>query len=488
MTLMPADFAKQFVLGPEPVGIPGGTRDALPSLHLARVAPLPFVRVTDATDAPIGALLGMPIDRGARTVLAETITIPEPLGDDIDGFIERHIFALGGSFIFILDTPGARRVYLDACGSLSAVYDPATRRVGATALALLDADEANRRFRRDLYDRLGIRREGWFPGGLTAHEGISRLLPNFYLDLDNFTARRHWPRAPIPQNSDPEAACGRIMSACEAVIDTVARRGETFIGLTAGNETRLLVAASRGHPEAATFVTVEVRDPALDVDVARHLARRFGLRHRTLPLVVSTPAEAADWHARNGMCVGGAAMDSYGSVQVLGSGAVLVGGAAGEVGRGFFWRPGDTARTEVTAEGLAARLGMPAAPEVTEAIAAWLPGVEGFDALLKLDLAYLELRMACWGFAISYCSPHRHTVSPLVSRESFAAMLSLPPSWRRMENGSNRMLRTCIASRWPELLEVPIGRYGDWRDTVSLARRAIRRPYLVAKKLRKRFA
>ena len=57
-----------------------------------------------------------------------------------------------------------------------------------------------------------------------------------------------------------------------------------------------------------------------------------------------------------------------------------------------------------------------------------------------------------------------------------------------MENGSNRMLRTCIASRWPELLEVPIGRYGDWRDTVSLARRALREPRLIAKKLRKRFA
>jgi hypothetical protein len=488
MTLMPADFAKQFVLGTEPVDIPGGTRDALPSLHLARVAPLPLVRVSDAAGAPVGALLGTPIDLGARTVFEEAFTVPEPLGDDIDGFVERNVFALAGSFIFILDTPGARRVYLDACGSLSAIYDPATRRVGATAMALLDADEAERRFRHDLYDRLGVRREGWFPGGLTAHQGVSRLMPNSYLDLADFTTRRHWPRAPIPEDPDPEAMCERVMSSCEAVIDTVARRGETFIGLTAGNETRLLVAASRGHPEAATFVTVEVTDPPLDVDVARRLARRFGLRHRILPLVASTPAEAADWHARNGMCVGGAAMESYRSVQALGSGVALVGGAAGEVGRGFFWRPGDTARTGITAEGLAARLGMPAAPEVTEAIAAWLPGVEGFDAFLKLDLAYLELRMACWGFAISYCSPHRHTVSPLVSRESFAAMLSLPPSWRRMENGSNRMLRTCIASRWPELLEVPIGRYGDWRDTVSLARRAIRKPYLVAKKLRKRFA
>ena len=479
---MPKDFARQFVLGTDPVDLPGGTRDALPSLHLARVAPLPLIRVSDARGAPVGALLGMPVDYRAGTLVEERFETADPLGDDMDDFVERNIHALGGSFIFILDHPRGRRVYLDACGSLSAVYDPETRRVGATAPALLSPEEAADRFRRDLYDRLGVHREGWFPGGLTAHEGVSRLMPNFHLDLADFTVRRHWPGAPISEDPDPEAACERIMCSCEAIIGAVTGRGETFTGLTAGNETRLLVAASGKTLDANTFVTVEVTDPPLDVDIAKLLARRFGLRHRTLPLVISSEAEAADWQARNGNCVGGAAMGSYMTVQALGSGITLIGGAAGEVGRGFFWRPGDTARTGITAEGLAARLGMPAAPEVIAAIAAWLPSVEGFDAFLKLDLAYLELRMGCWGFANSYCSPHRHTVSPLVSRESFAAMLALPPSWRRMENGSNRMLRTCIASRWPELLEVPIGRYGDWRDTLALARRAVRDPRLVVKR------
>ena len=487
MTLMPTDLAKQFVLGLEPVDIPGGTRDALPSLHLARVAPLPLVRVSDAEGVPIGALLGTPIDLAARTVLAEKFTISEPLGDDVDGFVERNVFALAGSFIFILDVPGTRRVYLDACGSLSAVYDPGTRRVGATAFALLDADEADRRFRRDLYDQIEIRREGWFPGGLTAHEGISRLMPNFHLDLADFTVRRHWPRAPIPEDSDPEAMCGRIISACEIIIDTVARRRETFIALTAGNETRLLLAASR-KIEGARFVTVEVTDPALDINVARHLARRFGLPHRTIPQAIASESEAADWQARSGMCVSGAGATSSKALQILGPEIQFVGGLGGEIGRGFFWRPGDDAHTLITAENICARFGMPPAPEMTEAIAAWLPSVEGFDSFLKLDLAYIELRMGPWAFATSYCNPHRRSVHPLIFRESFAAMLALPPSWRRMEHGSNRMLRTCIASRWPELLEVPIGRYGDWRDTLSLAWRAIRRPHLVAKKIRKRFA
>ena len=57
--------------------------------------------------------------------------------------------------------------------------------MGATALALLDADEAEKRFRRDLYDRLGVRREGWFPGGLTAHFQEGRLVGwNWHLAQD----------------------------------------------------------------------------------------------------------------------------------------------------------------------------------------------------------------------------------------------------------------------------------------------------------------
>jgi hypothetical protein len=126
---------------------------------------------------------------------------------------------------------------------------------------------------------------------------------------------------------------------------------------------------------------------------------------------------------------------------------------------------------------------MPAHPRTREAVAAWLPGVAGLDPFLQLDLAYLELRMGCWAYAQSYVAPDIPEISPMISRESFAAMLSLPPSARR----SNALILTSIRMAWPELLELPINRYGDWRDRLRLVRRALAEPRLVVKKLRKRF-
>lgn len=485
---LPRDFAGQFVLGTGPVSLPGQVReDRIGDLCLVRASDIRLVRVRDGAGTEIGALLGTPIDYRKGSIPAEGLDLPATLGDDPDGFVEDHVFALGGSFIFILSTPDHRRVYLDACGSMSAVYEPETGRVAATAPALLDAQSVQSRFRGALYERLGVRREGWFPAGLTAHTGITRLMPNFYLDLDTFSTTRHWPLAPVAEAADPGAMCAAIMDSSRAILDLVYRESPVFTALTAGNETRMMLAASRDRLEDTTFVTVEVKDPPLDRDRARELVARFGLRHRMLPIVLADEAGANDWHARNGQCMGGPNMTSFPTVQALGRDIWFVGGLGGEIGRGFFWRSTDTAETEITAEGICARFGMPSAPEVTEAVAAWLPSVAGFDAFQTLDLAYLELRMGCWGFATSYCNPGRITIHPLISRESFTAMLALPPDWRRMEGKSNKMILTAIRHAWPDVLDLPISTYGDYRDQMYLLRKGIKRPYLIAKKLRKMF-
>jgi hypothetical protein len=63
-------------------------------------------------------------------------------------------------------------------------------------------------------------------------------------------------------------------------------------------------------------------------------------------------------------------------------------------------------------------------------------------------------------------------------------MLALPPEWRR----SNKLIRSAVVQNWPELLDLPINRYGDVRDMLRLAGRAVRKPHLIVKKARKLFA
>ncbi|MDK3074572.1 hypothetical protein QO034_15865 [Sedimentitalea sp. JM2-8] len=486
----PRDWAGMFFLGGS--DIPSGARHvAMPQLSLAVFDPLRTIPVHEATGRQIGIFLGTPVDQRAGTISQDCITLPELPAADLDAFIEKQIYAFTGSFIFVLDIPGAQRIYLDACGSLSAVYEPGTGRAAAISSQLVKSADVEARFDRELYETLRVDRDGWFPAGLTAHHGISRLLPNHYLDLETGMAVRHWPRADIPRTTDPEGACAAILAVTRSTIGAVARSAPVSVALTAGNETRMLLAATHNLPGDFSFVTVAAEGVELDRIRAEELSDRFTLPHRLISLKYADTKGQQDWRARTGFSLGGPHTRTHPTRQQLRDRPYFIGGLGGEIGRAFFWRKTDTDSTPIDAKGIWARMGMPPHPRGIEAISDWLDALRrdsgDLPTLLILDLAYLEIRMGCWGFALSYTYTAPTDIHPLIGRESFAAMLSLPPEWRRMQNGTNLMIQSVIRQGWPELLDLPISRYGDFRDRVGFVRRVRRHPHLVAKKLRKLF-
>ncbi len=485
--LYPSDFDGQFVLSVNGATLPGGTRHDLSTVEMSVAEHLGVCKVFEASGRCIGALLGTPIDLGSGTVLQERYDIPADLDADPDAFVETWIYALTGFFIFVLDTPGARRVYLDACGALSVVYDPETGAVGSTAPALMSEAECARRFQSDLHEAFDVANIGWFSGTLTAHRGIRRLLPNHFLDLDGLDTVRHWPRGAIAVTDTPEVACADILDASTQTIRALLRSGAVAQALTAGNETRMMLAAARDMKDEIEFVTVSAAVAALDLHRAKELSARFGLPHRIIPLRFATDAQADDWQARTGQCVTGPHARTHPTVDALRTRPYFVGGLGGEIGRAFFWRPDDTNQTEVTPELLWTRMGFAPHPLGLSEMADWLESVKGLPALLQLDLAYIELRMGSWGFCLSYCTPQPVDIHPLISRRNFASMLSLPPEWRRQANGTNRMIQEVVRAGWPEALELPIGRFGDYRDVTFRLWQVLQDPAAIPRKLRKRF-
>lgn len=486
MITYPDSFDGQFLIGSETLPHrPDARAHRLETLHLQTIGALPVLKVSDRDGRLLGVLLGYPVDYRKGAVLTGDVRLDEALesAEGVEAFVERHVYGYGGSFVFVLDCHGLRRVYLDAGGSLSLVYDPERRICAATSGLILDPSAYSARFNRKLYEFLDIPRDGWFPAGLTAHQGISRLLCNHYLDLSDWGAYRHWPPGQIAITDDPDLACQRIIKSIAATIAALRGAGPTGIALTAGSETRLILAACREQVSDLEFITVSGSQLQLDMTRAQELARRFGLRHTLLPEERASNAEAEQWHARASHSIGGANMHNFPTIAPLARLSYFAGGVAGETGRGFFWRPNDEADTRISAHDLAARFGMPVHPQVVAAIDQWMHSLPAVDTFLKLDLAYLELRVACWAFAQAYSTPHVKHIHPLISREAFTAMLSLPPEWRR----SNRMITRGIELAWPELLDMPINRYGDHRDYTRLVGRALRNPHLIVRKLRKRF-
>jgi len=478
------NFDGQFIVSTEERASSEGTRTLpLNSLFVTLHPQIDMITVIDNDDKVIGAFLGTVIDHDTGNLVTTTIKLNTKIttAESINNLVEEEVYKYSGRFIFILDAAAQRRIYLDANGTLSLVYDKNAKLAGATAGVLMDEGDYRERFRSDLYRTLDVDHEGWFPAGLTAHRGVDRLLCNHYLDLDTWIPVRHWPLEALAESHDPELAYSQIGDRVTQTIRALANSGKVAVALTAGNDSRLLLACCRTLTDHVSFVTVEARGADLDLACAKKLANKFNLRHEILSYRQATPAQAALWQLRAGHCVGGVNMTMHPSVHPL-DGKIFIGGLGGEIGRGFLWLNAEK-DTPLDAASIVSRLKLPQNDEIIEAVQQWLLPIDNFDTLLKLDLAYMELRMSAWGFCDSYTMPNQIELHPIISRQNYSAMLSLPSDQRRNRD----MLLRYIDFTWGDILTYPINRYGDWRDPYSKFKAALLNPRKVTKKARQLF-
>lgn len=449
---------------------------------------LPALALRDADRTPCGWVLGFAIDLRADQLPEAEIIAPEPLDPaDPDGFVIALRAVLGGRYVILLEAGGAVFAYSDIAGQVSCVYDHESGQLGSSAHALLDAAGYESRFDHALHEALGVTGEGWLPAGLTAHAGVERLLPNHRIDLARGIFRRFWPREEIAETDDPEAVTAAFTELVQRQIGILARGPRRVaLALTAGRETRMMLATARGALDKVDPLTIVGSDRhATDTLVARRIAKRFGLNHRELPRQTASAAQQQLFLQRIGHCAGDSNVQFHPSVWPIAETHVFVGGLGGEVGRGFFWRPADDAATPLAAQMLIRRFGLRDSGEAAARLAArledWLAALSWSNSLHRLDLIYLEHRLGPWGGAQFCGDPTLVRHAPMLTQAGVRMMISLPPAWKR----GNRLGSRVVAREWPELEEIPYNSLGRGRDLWVKLRRACDNPRLVIKKLRK---
>ncbi len=441
------------------------------------------IAVFDRERRPVGAFIGTVVDIDRKAVVRAPLAIDDAItAGNASGIIERFIYRFGGCWAFACGVDGVERLYLDADGTMTPVFDPDQQAVGASTGLLLDDDAYRARFDDDLYASLNVAAEGWVPAGLTPHRGVERLLANHYLDLKTWKPVRHWPVDEFKWTANSRSHSVRI---AEIVRDSGAAalaEGRVVTALTGGSDTRYLMAAFRPFIGDLDFVTVGAPVAHRDVVLAGRLATLAGLRHRVLPFVPANVEEQRQWHYLASHAVTGANMINHPSIRPLAEYKWFAGGLAGEVGRATYWRPTDTETMTIDAATIVPRFGMKPHPLVTDRVAAWLEPIRDLNPLTILDLAFIELRMCTWGFSQQFADSIVPHLYPMIHREAFRLMLELPPEAKRRK----ALISDGIEALWPELLTVPINRYGDYRDQLTKLRK-LTDLRLVAKKLRQKF-
>lgn len=334
----------------------------------------------------------------------------------------------------------------------------------------------------------------YFTFGLTAFEGLRRLLPNHFLDLDSFEPTRHWPVGPLEPLASGREGAEAIVDYARRLIAILRSRHDRFlVFLSAGRDSRAVLAVLRPFVDEGVDVLVSTSygwnfESRIDAQAARRLARISGLPHelkRRRPHDSRTK-DVLRGFARVGEAAAGSNLSAPGvTTRKPSDGPFKIGGMGGETARAFWWNGRHRAQSsegELNPEDLVRRTRSPQIEAVVLASKEWLrklPDAVRSSRASTLDLAYIELRMGCWQAPMSYLFTGARTVNnPMIETFPVETMLRLPESYR----AAQILQRDMVAYGWPELLAIPFNEPRNllrlWqlmRRVPGIARRIVRR-------------
>lgn len=450
---------------------------------------LPVTRFLDASEREFGIAIGFVYSE----FIGDFISAGEqkfPIEiNNVEDLEKEVIPKISGSFILLTNGQLPSRLYLDHAGSMPIVYSADDRRAASTPALLLDEDEYKTRFLTDLHEAL-IVREGngaWISGTLTAHRDVHRLLANHYLDLTSWKVERFWPRpGEFDGWRDFATASSAAADAIKNFSDAVFRNFKTAATLTAGFDTRLVLAGSRGNIANCQFFTIEAPHAEIDVDIAKRIAARFGLTHKVLPLRRADADQTAVWDRTVGDCIIEAPRFTYPTLWDISEFDVQLTGAFGEIGRCRYYRQDlhEINSATIDARFVVDRLTLPPHPELIANIQQWLDGLAGQPNSVILDIALHELKLGSWAMGQRpIMTSVKISFMPFTQRIVFDAFIGVAPA----DKGTKALFWAMIERLWPELKEFPINKYGDLKDQWILLRKLFY-PNRLQRLLRDRFA
>lgn len=301
--------------------------------------------------------------------------------------------------------------------------------------------------------------EFWWPGDSSPLRGVRRLLPNHLLDIRNRRIHRFWPSRRAIRRMPPRRALDEASELLRGQLASAAGQFELAQSITAGIDSRMVLAASRAWARDTFYYTLRYDDvDAVDLTVPPELLGRLGLEHH----IIDTPSEMSEeftevlersvlWpHDRWGAIVEGM-LAAYPQERVAMDGTVS------EVARCGYYANGELP-SHVTAEYLAEMCEMSPSGFVLEQFETWMSETRtaANEAEIPLiDLFYWEQRVGSWAAAaLVELDLVQETFTPFNHRELLTTLLGVDVQFRKSPR--DRLPRRLVKRLWPAAASVPI--------------------------------
>jgi hypothetical protein len=366
----------------------------------------------------------------------------------------------------------------DPDGHLAAASDQGM----LSRIARLPADEAAMAFVDAFSRRVS---QWWLPGDKLLFEGGRQLLPNHALCLRTGTAGRYWPAGDI--TGDPAATLlERCAARLEGFISAAAHRYPLAMGLSAGWDSRLILAFCRGVKDSLrTYSTVPPgrRHPPPDAKLSARLCATLGLTHELL-LPQHEPSAGFRRAFQGHVCLPHAEFAPFMEAELALSRyetAGVTGNIAEVVKLPYEEKIGERDFDDRNPAHLARLVRMHGFEYAATALDQWRSSAADHPRVTIPELFYWENRCGRWlsRNTLMFDIGWREIVMPFNCRALLSDFLEIAPELRRRPECF--AFESLIERRWPEVLSVPIvsktpvtGSSRLWSRSRQLLRRLFR--------------
>jgi hypothetical protein len=286
-------------------------------------------------------------------------------------------------------------------------------------------------------------------------------MPNHYLSADHLEQIRFYPSKPIPRKntSDIVESAGSIL---QGVMTTLTTRYNVFLALTAGWDSRVLLAASRHVCEHLEYFVDRqgiLPESHPDVWVPKRIARKLDINF----IVKSSADVLPGWFVSilSQNVTGARVLPKTRMIYekfVTGEKRININGNGSEICRNFFDKYCKLDPKDISSADLARMFGYEGLSSfVVQELNEWRKGFdyEPVEGLNILDMLYWEQRLGNWG--AQYPAEQDivvEEISPFNCRLLIETLLSSPRHLRAAPDYP--LYNELIRYMWPEALSVPI--------------------------------
>lgn len=400
--------------------------------------------------------------------LRNNYEILEKISQNVSSFeqVQKQTFHLSGRWAIIYNSKDETKVFHDPCGMRQVFYTQVNNKIhcGSQPSILnevlkleIDNDPMLIDFLKS--DQFKLSESAWIGDG-SIYKDVKHLLPNHYLDIRNKQVKRFWVSEEIASHNNLDYVATEVARLLKGSIESLNGRYKTMLAVTAGWDSRVLLAASKDVKDKTNYYvsTHNVLKPAhMDIEIPRKLSNKLDLNLETIDNISILENDFIEILKNN--VTQARLLPKTLTIQYIlyniDNNYVNINGNGSEIARSFY---GDIDNNIVDTKYITNLLGYKNCTYVEQSIEQWLISAKDFlkDSIFSLmDLFYWEQRMGNWG--TMYQAEQDIAIeefSPFNNRKVLMLLMSVDKKYRKQPDYI--VYKEIINILWKEALSEPI--------------------------------